>query len=213
MADKEHLRGLTSDFDGNRQKGRTFLNQCELYIKLCQTDFVDEMTMIHWALSYMKSGCMAMFAEEIVSHEMTEGLPRFDTWLDFCKEFKGRFCLLDKVTTAINHLESTAYFQGRCELDDYIDEINELLRRSEYKDKKVRVIKFRWGLDPKVQEQIACKEKPSSDDNLKAWKAAAHMIDQNCQANDAFQANIRMKPKAMVQPVTTQFQVLPAVKN
>jgi hypothetical protein len=96
-----------SDFDGNRKKGRKFLNQCKLYIKLCETDFTDETTMIHWALSYMKSGCVATvtFTEEIISHETTKGLLRFDTWLDFCKEFEERFCLLDEATMAVNRLE------------------------------------------------------------------------------------------------------------
>jgi hypothetical protein len=37
-----------SDFDGNRKRGRIFLNQCELYIRLQKLDFMDEATQINW---------------------------------------------------------------------------------------------------------------------------------------------------------------------
>jgi hypothetical protein len=159
---------LPSDFDGTRKKGRTFLNQCELYIKLRKGDFADKVTQIHWALSYMKSGCVAVFAEEVILHEVIKEEPLFDTWREFHKEFKERFCPLDEVTTTVNHLESTAYVQSQRELDEYIDKFDELLRRSEYLDERVAVIKFRQGLDLKIQDQIACKEDAPSD--LKGWK-------------------------------------------
>jgi hypothetical protein len=183
-----------SNFNRTRKKGRTFLNQCELYIKLRKSDFTDEVTQIHWALSYMKSRHAAVFAEQVILHEATKEEPLFNTWREFCEEFEERFCLLNEATTTMNRLESTTYFQGQCELDEYIDEFNELLRRLEYLDKRVLVIKFRWGLDPKIQDQIACKEDAPS--NLRGWKAATHMIDQNHQANDAFQSTLGSRSKS-----------------
>jgi hypothetical protein len=105
-----------NNFDGTRKKGRTFLNQCELYIKLRKSDFADEVMQIHWGLSYMKSGRVAVFAQQVISHEATKEEPLFDTWREVCEEFEERFCPLDEVTTTVNRLELTAYFQGRREL-------------------------------------------------------------------------------------------------
>src|ERR1700720_2180820 len=45
-----------SEFDGDRLKGRAFLNSCQLYISLCEEQFRDAEAQIHWALSFMKSG-------------------------------------------------------------------------------------------------------------------------------------------------------------
>src|SRR5262245_20737212 len=45
-----------TDFDGDRTKGQTFLNQCELYFHLCSNDFDTEVTKINWTLSFMKTG-------------------------------------------------------------------------------------------------------------------------------------------------------------
>jgi hypothetical protein len=183
-----------SDFDGNRKKGRVFLNQCELYIRLRKTDFADEATQINWALTYMKSGRAAAFAEELIAYEADSGVPRFDSWRDFRERFEEKFCPLDEATVAVNRLESTAYFQEKRELDDYIDEFDELLRRSGYQDDKLGIVKFRRGLNPKIQDQIACGDDLPTD--LKGWKAAARTIDQNRQANDAFQSALgsRVKP-------------------
>jgi hypothetical protein len=191
-----------SDFDGNRKRGRTFLNQCELYIKLRKSDFADEVTQIHWALSYMKSGRAAVFAEQVISHEATKEEPLFDTWREFREEFEERFCPLNEATTAVNRLESAAYFQGRRELDEYIDEFDELLRRSEYLDERVAVVKFRRGLDPKIQDQIACKE--DAPVSLRGWKAAARTIDQNRQANDAFQSTLGSRSKSAFPSATAK---------
>ena len=49
-----------------------------------------------------------------------------------------------------HRLESEAYFQGRHTLDKYIDEFEELLRKSGYEDGKVAVVKFRRGLDLRI---------------------------------------------------------------
>ena len=108
---------LPSDFDGNRKKGRIFLNQCKLYIRLRKMDFADEVTQINWALTYMKSGHAAAFVEELMVYEADKGESLFDSWHDFCKQFEEKFCPLDKATVVVNCLESIAYFQDKCELD------------------------------------------------------------------------------------------------
>jgi hypothetical protein len=51
------------NFDGDRSKGHAFLTSCELYLSLTGSDYPDEQSCIHWALSFFKSGRAATFAE------------------------------------------------------------------------------------------------------------------------------------------------------
>ena len=44
---------------------------------------------------------------------------------------------------AVNTLEGTSYFQGRCSVDDYLDQFHDLVEDSGYTDKKTLVVKFR----------------------------------------------------------------------
>jgi hypothetical protein len=188
------------DYDGDRKNGRHFLNQCELYIRLRSSDFPDEATEINWALSYMKSGRAATFAERLINYEVTAGRPRYDNWYAFREDFVETFCPLDEASIAVTRLESEAYFQGRRTLDEYIDEFEELLRKSGYEDGKVAVVKFRRGLDPRIQNPIACSQPESrpADDNVKSWITAARTLDQNRQANEAFRGAAQ-KPTAATQ--------------
>jgi hypothetical protein len=55
-----------NDFVGDRIKGRAFLNSCWLYISLYEDQFKDEQAKIHWALSFMKSGCAALYVNSIL---------------------------------------------------------------------------------------------------------------------------------------------------
>lgn len=51
-----------SEFDGDRSKGRAFLNSCLLYLSFCSKDFPDDQARILWMLSFLKSGRAAVFA-------------------------------------------------------------------------------------------------------------------------------------------------------
>jgi hypothetical protein len=42
--------GVPADFDGDRSKGRSFLNSCLLYISLCKSEFKDDQAIIMWIL-------------------------------------------------------------------------------------------------------------------------------------------------------------------
>jgi hypothetical protein len=59
-----------NDFDGDQSKGQAFLTLCEIYTSLTASDFPDDQTQIHWALTYCKSGHAANFAERIVRQEI-----------------------------------------------------------------------------------------------------------------------------------------------
>ena len=72
-----------SECDGDHLKGRAFLNSCRLYIALCKDQFQDEQMQIYWALSFMKSGLAALYANRILWKEASEDLPVFLSWQGF----------------------------------------------------------------------------------------------------------------------------------
>ena len=76
-----------SKFDGDRLKGQAFLNSCRLYIALCEDQFWDEQMQIHWALSFMKSRCAALYANRILWKQASEDLPVFLSWQEFERDF------------------------------------------------------------------------------------------------------------------------------
>jgi hypothetical protein len=102
-----------NDFDGDRSKGRAFLTSCKIYTSLTASDFPDDQTQVHWALSYCKSGRVVNFAECIIRQEIETGKMVFSSWTDFMDEFELILCPENKATTALMTLESDQYFQGK----------------------------------------------------------------------------------------------------
>jgi hypothetical protein len=146
--------GAPSHFDGDRMQGRTFLTSCELYISLTRLDFIDEQVHIHWALSYFKGRRAVSFAEHILRQELRSGKMCFASWHDFTEEFAAMFCPENEVTTALMRLESDRYYQGKQNVEAYIDEFKDLVNLSGYTDPIAIVLKFRRGLSPMTQDRI-----------------------------------------------------------
>ena len=142
-----HTQGPENEFDGDRLKGWVFLNSYRLYIALCEDQFWDEQTQIHWALSFMKSGHAALYANQILWKEASKDLPAFLPWQEFDQNFSSKFCLKNKSTVALTKLESSRYYQGQTAVDDYIDEFSELINEAGYKDGLSIEMKLRKGLD------------------------------------------------------------------
>jgi hypothetical protein len=134
--------GVPSHFDGDRAQGCAFLTSCELYISLTQLDFVDEQVRIHWALSYFKGGRAASFTERILRQELRSGKMCFASWHDFTEEFTATFCPENKATTALMQLESNRYYQGKQNVEAYIDEFKDLIDLSGYTDPIAIILKF-----------------------------------------------------------------------
>ena len=113
------------DFNGDHSRGMAFLNSCQTYIRLCPYEFPDEQTKIAWAMSYMKSGCAQRWTACIFCWEQqmeNADQSKFLDWEDFTTTFKTEFTPAHSDALAINHLESMAYYQKACPLDEYIDE-------------------------------------------------------------------------------------------
>jgi hypothetical protein len=179
--------GVPSHFDGDRAQGRAFLTSCELYISLTQSDFVDEQVRIDWALSYFKGGRAASFAERILQQEMQSGKMCFASRHDPTEEFAATFCPENEVTTALMRLESDQYYQGKQNVEAYIDEFKDLVDLSGYTDPIAIVLKFRRGLNSMTQDRIAESgtDRPG-DTDFNSWFKAARCLDLNHLANEAF---------------------------
>jgi hypothetical protein len=119
--------GVPTNFDRDRAQGRTFLTSCALYILLTASGFVNEQVHIHWALSYFKGRCVASFTERILQQELHSGKMCFASWSNFTEEFVLAFCPENKATTVLMRLKSNHYFQGKQNLEAYIDEFKDLV--------------------------------------------------------------------------------------
>jgi hypothetical protein len=78
----------------------------------------------------------------------------FTSWRDFTKEFMSMFCPENEATTALMRLESDRYFQGKQNVEAYIDEFKDLIDLSGYTDPITIMLKFCRGLNPTTQDRI-----------------------------------------------------------
>ena len=99
-----------------------------------------------------RAGCWVTCEFEL---EVKTSRLRFLNWLDFEDEFQKDFMLLDSEAAAINVLETTAYFQGKRMVDDYLDQFQDLIYDSRYTNPKTVVVKFCRGLDRRISTALA----------------------------------------------------------
>jgi hypothetical protein len=79
----------------------------------------------------------------------------FASWDKFREEFTVAFCPENEAMTALMRLESDHYFQGKWNVEAYIDEFKDLVDLSRYMDSIAIVLKFCRGLNPMTQDRIA----------------------------------------------------------
>jgi hypothetical protein len=66
----------------------------------------------------------------------------FASWHNFTQEFAMTFCPENKATTALMRLKSNQYYQGKRNIEAYIDEFKDLIDLSRYTDPITIVLKF-----------------------------------------------------------------------
>jgi hypothetical protein len=100
---------------------------------------------------------------------------------EFREELTAAFCPENEATTAHMRLESDCYFQGKRNIEAYIDEFKDLINLSGYTDPIAIVLKFRHGLNPTTQDRIAESgtDRPQ-DRDFDGWFKAARCLDLNC---------------------------------
>jgi hypothetical protein len=111
----------------------------------------------------------------------------FASWDEFRDEFTAVFCPENEATTVLMRLESDRYFQGRRNVEAYIDEFKDLVDLSGYTDPIAIVLKFHRGLNLTTQDRIAESgtDRPQ-DRDFDGWFKAARRLDLNRLANKAF---------------------------
>ena len=113
----------------------------------------------------MKAGRAAKWAAKIFQWEECEenkDQSRFLDWDDFQGESRKEFCPSYTDTAAINKLESTAYFQWSCSVDNYLDEFQDLILEARYFDPKMIAVKFCQGLDPQIQNVLSARKQDNA---------------------------------------------------
>jgi hypothetical protein len=119
------------------------------------------------------------------------------------------FCPENEATTVLMRLESDRYFQGKRNVEAYIDEFKDLVDLSGYTDSIAIVLKFRHGLNLTTQDRIAESgmDRPQ-DRDFDGWFKAARCLDLNRLANEAFHLASR-RPPAHSAPTPTTYPAPP----
>jgi hypothetical protein len=140
---------------------------------------------------------------------MRSGKMCFASWDEFREEFMAAFCSENEATTALMRLESDQYFQGKWNVEAYIDEFKDLVNLSGYTDPIAIVLKFRRGLNSTTQDRIAESgtDRPQ-DRDFDGWFKAARHLDLNRLANEAFHYASRC-PLTQSAPTPTTHSVPP----
>ena len=104
----------------------------------------------------MKSSHAAHFVNQHMhTYQLIGSLP-YVMWQEFVAKFVAEFCPKNKVQTAHTKLETLKYFQGFQTVDKYVDEFCEMIKQAQYFEGAHIVLKSHQGLNPKIQDYIAC---------------------------------------------------------
>ena len=201
------------DFDGERSKGRAFLNSCELYMALVPSRFPSDELRIRWVYSFMKSGRAALFVDRVFRQEAKTGVQAFGSWSDFRNKFLSEFCPQNETQLALAKLETSSYHQGKRTVEEYIDHFRDLIDRAGYVEGLAIVIKFRRGLHRDVQDAIATLPTGRPGDaDPEAWFEAAMRYDENRRANATFQSGHKT-PSTLPAFSTFPSRLVPTTQN
>ncbi|GLB43133.1 hypothetical protein LshimejAT787_1300340 [Lyophyllum shimeji] len=179
-----------------REKGRAFINSCDLYMSLTQT-----------------RGRAARFAARTLRHPNSHGgVPRFGTYAEFRTQFIADFCPRDEKRKAATTFETSAYHQGSRSVDEFWD----LAEEAQFPDGAQLVFRFRHGLDPRIEAKVAnMVEGRPSDERVQEWIDAARLVDYNTRAHQDFRSAVT-KPRTAPAPAVRNpgtpavFRALPA---
>jgi hypothetical protein len=108
-------------------------------------------------------------------------------------------------------LELDRYFQGKRNVEVYIDKFKDLVDLSRYTDPIAIVLKFRRRLNLTTQDRIAESgmDRPQ-DRDFDGWFKAARRLDLNCLANSIMLPDVQSAPTPMTHsaPPGTPFSLL-----
>jgi hypothetical protein len=141
-------------FDRDHTKGCAFMNSCHLYIRLCPDEFLDDEEKIFWVLSFFKKDHAATWVDHTLRWAEHHGCQCHAMWDTFIKDYISHFCPLNKRMTALMKLKTRQYYHNKHDVEEYINEFEELVNMSQYKDNLAIVLKFHHGLNATIQDKI-----------------------------------------------------------
>jgi hypothetical protein len=105
------------------------------------------------------------------------------------------FCPENEATMALMQLKSDRYYQGKWNMEAYINKFQDLINLSGYTNPIAIVLKFCRGLNMMTQDRIAESGTDRLGDmDFNDWFKAAQPLDLNHLANEAFHIASRCPP-------------------
>jgi hypothetical protein len=176
----EWKAGGPSTFSGDTNDATRWMYSVLSYVAVNPTIYDTDMKKIILALSYMKEGTAAIWAQNFYEEAYSSGTPAFGTDKDFWIEFKKSFGSVDQKITAITKLKHLT--QGNS-ITEYIAEFKTLAVQSTIKQDVALIHFFESGLKPGLAKSIYLKE--SVPDTIDKWYTAAIQMDANYQRSKA----------------------------
>ena len=90
----------------------------------------------------MKEGRAAQFADRVLHTEAYNQFPMYEKWSGFESEFRSLFLPPNRDVDAANRLESTAFYQGKRTIEEYLNEFRYLVDEAGYQEGLGIVMKF-----------------------------------------------------------------------
>lgn len=177
-------------FDGDRRKGRTFIEALELYVSA--VSFEDDQHAIAWALSFCSLGRAVFVRREYLTQQRS-----WSSWAAFIAHMKSEFLPIGERTRHAVMLQGTGYYQGQHSVDEYIDTFRDICREAGYNlastlgaEAEHLVLLFRRGLDPSINDSMVYRGSTPTAADLFGWFDAARQIARALEENRIFKATV-----------------------
>jgi hypothetical protein len=97
-------------------------------MSLALQQFTNEISKVHWALSYMKAGRASLYVDWVLRYKAKNGVPQYLSWFAFWEDFVPK----SKAQRALTWLETVEYHQGCQMVDKYTDKFRDLIKLAGY---------------------------------------------------------------------------------
>lgn len=174
-------------YDGNRDKLKNFLLQCNLKIKGQGTRFHDDQQKINWAISWLRGRALSWIEPKLANDTIA-----FATWGEFTKSLQATFGDPDPQQTAISKLRE---LRQKASVSSYWSEFQTIAIETKW-DNEALISQFLYGLKTELQERYALRE---NDDYTKIDDLAAWAIKQDIKMF-AFRRNRQTPQPPRVSP-------------
>ena len=165
--------GCPDEYDGKAKTAQAWLDSVQLYLLIDHTLYYDDDRKIAFALSYMKKGSAAIWAE--VRHQQGLATLSFGTFTQFQTDFENTFVDTNAAREAMNWLSTTCIDSGE-QLQEYINTFKLNVVHAKYdelKDTATLISYFSAGVPTWIMHHIQAMDMVPT--TLTLWyEKAAH---------------------------------------